>query len=117
MILLNEDNGIILSVKLRNALINKSKTKNMNITAMLKNIIINGDKRGCSGFITNEDNGSIVYVNTEKGYLNMYLYRYADSTKDYRGYSNRYAETFDELVDAIIDLLKETPQEVGDYRI
>ena len=118
MIVLCED-SVILSVKLKNALVKKAELRNMDITVTLKNISINGDKRGCSGFIVNNENGSIVYVNTEKsvyGGISPYLYRYANSTSDYTGYHNRYAKTLDELVNSIIELLKQTPLEAKDFR-
>lgn len=80
----------------------------------LKNININGDKRGCSGFIINRDTKSCVYVNTEPSVLSSmqpYLYRYADDNSDYKGYRNRYASSLDELVKNIVDLTAKTPQE------
>jgi hypothetical protein len=47
----------------------------------LKNIRVNDDKRGCSGFISL--NGAIVYVNTERCGSLGYLYRTAEHLKDY----------------------------------
>ena len=48
-----------------------TKVKNMfrefeGLEFSLKNIRINGDPRGCSGFIRNANNGKIVYLNTEQ---------------------------------------------------
>ena len=108
---------LILSTKLKNA-INKH-ANGMDLTFTLKNISINGSKRGCSGFIRNNANGSVVYVNTEcVGIANLrYMYRYADNEKDYKGYRNRWAKTLDELASAICTCLHKTPQEVNDRRI
>ena len=108
-------NNIILSTKLKNAITNAAP--DLNLDFKLKTIKVNDDKRGCSGFVINKDNNSIVYVNTEKStYLKSYLYRYADSDKDYTGYHNRFANTLEELATAIADMLNKTPAEVGDRR-
>jgi hypothetical protein len=69
----------------------------------LKNISVNGDKRGCSGFIQRGD--AIVYVNTEV-LGGGYLYRTAAHLKDYTGGVNRYARDLAGLVAGINSLLK-----------
>ena len=69
----------------------------------LKNISVNGDKRGCSGFIQRGD--AIVYVNTEV-LGGGYLYRTAAHLKDYTGGVNRYARDLAGLVAGINQLLK-----------
>jgi hypothetical protein len=69
----------------------------------LKNISVNGDKRGCSGFIQRGD--VIVYVNTEV-LGGGYLYRTAAHLKDYTGGVNRYARDLAALVAGINSLLK-----------
>jgi hypothetical protein len=69
----------------------------------LKNISVNGDKRGCSGFIQRGD--AIVYVNTEV-LGGGYLYRTAAHLKDYSGGVNRYARDLPGLVAGINSLLK-----------
>ena len=91
----------------------------MNLQFTLRNISINGRKTGCSGFVRNLDNGSVVYVTTEEPCLSTlhYMYRYAENEKDSRGYHNRWANTLEELAAAIVDLLRKTPQEVKDFRI
>lgn len=104
--------NIILMTKLKNAMLKTG----MDLSFELRNININGDKRGCSGFIVNNDNGTIVYVNTESC-LDRYMYRYADSVKDFRGYSNRWANGLDELVEGVAGLLKKSPAEMNDRRI
>ena len=68
----------------------------------LKNIIINGNKRGCSGFITK--GGRFVYVNTES-LCGGYLYRTAENAKDYTGGRNNYARDLNTLVAGVNQLL------------
>ena len=109
---------LILSTKLKNA-INKH-VNGMDLTFTLKNISINGSKRGCSGFIRNNANGAMVYVDTEEScasWLPRFMYRYADNEKDYTGYRNRWANTLDELASAICTCLHKTPQEANDRRL
>jgi hypothetical protein len=88
---------LILSTKLRNRFLSTH-----NVT--LKNISVNGDKRGCSGFIERE--GAIVYVNTEV-LGGGYLYRTAKHLKDYSGGVNQYAKDLNSLVDGINSLLRQ----------
>ena len=87
---------LILSQKLKNRF-------SGNQVFHLKNIIINGDKRGCSGFIALNKN--TVYVNTEV-LGGGYLYRKAKDNKDYQGEVNQYAKNIDSLVSGINQLLK-----------
>lgn len=70
---------------------------------VLKNIAVNGDKRGCSGFISLH--GVHVYVNTEKCGRLGYLYRTAQHLKDYTGGANRFAHDIDGLVRGVNELL------------
>jgi hypothetical protein len=69
----------------------------------LKNIAVNGDKRGCSGFISLH--GVHVYVNTEKCGGLGYMYRTAQHLKDYTGGVNRWAKDIDGLVRGVNELL------------
>ena len=69
----------------------------------LKNIRVNDDKRGCSGFISLD--GAIVYVNTEV-LGGGYLYHTAEHLKDYTGGPNRYARDLGSLVAGVNQLLK-----------
>lgn len=89
---------IILSTKLKN-LFNNGETFH------LRNIIVNGDKRGCSGFIALGDR--IVYVNTEKCGSLGYMYRTAKHTKDYTGGTNNWARDLGSLVNGINCLLSD----------
>jgi len=72
-------------------------------TVALKNISVNGDKRGCSGFIARGD--AIVYVNTEV-LGGGYLYRTAAHMKDFTGGPNRFAKDLDSLVAGVNQLLR-----------
>ena len=86
----------ILSVKLKN------RFSPAYVTA-LKNVVVNGDKRGCTGFISL--NGAIVYVNTEPCGSLGYMYRTAEHMKDYTGGVNRWAKDIDALVRGVDELM------------
>lgn len=83
-----------------------------NLEFHLKNITINGDKKGCRGFIVNKDNGKIVYINTES-YVEDFtfltngsiLYRTAQHLTDYTGGANNFAKDLEGLIDSVIYLL------------
>jgi hypothetical protein len=87
---------LILSTKLKNRF-------SAAHTVALKNIRVNGDTRGCSGFIALGD--AVVYINTEV-LGGGYLYRTAAHMKDYTGGVNKYARDLDSLVAGINQLLK-----------
>ena len=88
---------LILSTKLKNQF---SST----YTVTLKNIRVNDDKRGCSGFISRDNN--IVYVNTEYFGSLGYMYRTAKNLKDYSGGTNYFAKDLESLVNGINQLLR-----------
>lgn len=88
---------LILSTKLKNRFSSVHQVH-------LKNIRVNDDKRGCSGFIQKGD--AIVYVNTEPCGSLGYVYRTAAHLKDYTGGVNRWAKDLDSLVQGINQLLK-----------
>lgn len=88
---------LILSTKLKNRFSSVHQVH-------LKNIRVNDDKRGCSGFIQKGD--AIVYVNTEACGSLGYMYRTAAHLKDYTGGVNRWAKDLDSLVQGINQLLK-----------
>lgn len=73
-------------------------------TCTLRNIRVNAEKRGCSGFI--ELQGAIVYVNTEPCGSLGYMYRTAKSLQDYTGGQNRWARDLDSLVKGVGELLQ-----------
>ena len=105
---------MLLARKLQNAI----KKVNNTCTFKLKNIVVNEEKRGCSGFVS--VNNVHVYINTERcAYhgVSNYMYRYADSTSDYRGYHNRWADTLEELVAGVDKLLRSNPVAERDFRL
>lgn len=87
---------LILATKLKN------QFKDADIV-QLQNIRVNDSKRGCSGFIQKGD--KIVYVNTEAISRLGYMYRTADTLKDYTGGLNMWAKDMDSLVSGINKLL------------
>lgn len=92
---------MLLMTKLKNAI----KSQLPNAEFFLKNININGVKRGCSGFIKYDD--VIVYVNTETTLVSGLMYRYAKNLKDYTGCKNMWVpEKDNKYTDAIVDALK-----------
>ena len=110
---------LLLSRKLQN-LVRKRIASPENYVFTIRNIIINGAKRGCSGFIRNTSNNTCVYVNTERSVysgVKNYMCRFADNEKDYSGYQNRWADTPEELVTGIINLLHSSPAAEHDCRI
>jgi hypothetical protein len=89
---------LILSTKLKNRFTSVHHVH-------LKNIRVNDNKRGCSGFISLGDR--IVYVNTEPCGSLGYMYRTAQHLKDYTGGVNRWARDLDSLVAGINQLLRD----------
>lgn len=94
---------VYLSVKMKNAL---KKAFGGELEFSLRNININGDKRGCSGFITNPANGVTVYIDTEAIKPFGLMYRYAKDNKDFTGCSNQWRKTFDEYITGIVQALR-----------
>ena len=96
----------VLSTKLRNNL-KKEAIDADHLVIELSNIRINGDSRGCSGFVGNLHTGKVVYINTEQPTFGgvKYLYRKADNFKDFGGSGgNRYAYSFGELVTNVLEM-------------
>ena len=77
----------------------------------LYNIQVNGQKRGCSGFIVNENTGKCIYLTTEsfmyKPLNGKYMFRLAKDVKDFKGEENQWAESFDTLVKKVAKCLME----------
>lgn len=78
---------MILAQKLRNELYKEAEKNNMTLLVTLRNITVNGIKRGCSGHVRNKDTGIVMYVNTEgscyEPLLGKAMCRYAADEKDY----------------------------------
>lgn len=89
--------------KLKNALIKIDPA----LTIELKNIRINEQLQGCSGFVTSPATGKIAYVSTDvnHGTSRDALYRTAESTSDFRGGVNRFA-SYDDLPRAVVEIVK-----------
>lgn len=94
----------LLATKLKNQLL----AINPELTVQLKNISINGDKQGCSGFVTDPTSDKIAYLNTEHNHHTgaPLLYREAAHLKDFTGGRNRHAD-YDELAEKVVALLAE----------
>lgn len=103
------------ATKLRNAIRRRAHSAD-NLDIAIKNTRINGQLRGCSGFITNSDTGAIAYVNVEfdpdldqfRGYGDSdlrALYRTAESTSDYTGGRNQFSRELDDLPDDVLELI------------
>lgn len=107
----------ILQIKLRNAINRLTDEQTKDLEYQLHGIIINGIKRGCSGFIRNNANGSVIYVNTEPTIWGEVMYRYAKNMHDYHSYTNHFTKTLDELAAAIIKALHKTPAEAGEKQL
>lgn len=102
---------VILKTKLKNAIDKRSPGNSYEYN--IRNISINGDKRGCSGIIGNPKTGLYVYVTTEKNgcvWLKPYMFRRAKNMNDYQGETNLWEEDFDSLVKNVVLLL-----ETNDY--
>lgn len=95
----------LMAVKLKNRFNNSFPL----LETHLKNIKINGDPRGCSGFILNPANGKIAYLTTEESAYGplrgKIMYRTAEHLKDYRGGRNLWSTDAD-IVSDVMDLLK-----------
>lgn len=99
---------MLLSAKLKDLIINAATDKNIDLEFHLKNICINGVKRGCSGFVVNKINGAVVYLTTETQnscLTRNFMYRYADNINDFKGYHNRWADTSESLAKEVCELL------------
>lgn len=80
---------------------------NLRLKFFLSDIVIRGKTFGCKGFIQNEDNGIVVYVNTDSEFA-CFLFRYAQSTDDYRGLRWRFSRELHGMISEILAMLKST---------
>lgn len=110
---------VILTTKLKNAIIRHANGMNLKFT--IKNVIVNGEKRGCCGFIRNLDNNSVVYTTAEDSCAKWltYLYRRADDEKDFgsRRWRNQWTKQkdVDELAACICKMLAQSPEDDHSY--
>lgn len=101
--------GTVSMTKIKNAV---KRSDHPDLVPALRNIRINGQLQGCSGFLTDPITSRVIYLNTEgaadTGHRGGEVYyRNAKHTKDFSGGRNRFT-TPDELVDDIIDLFAST---------
>ena len=105
---------MLLKTKLTHQLNAAAMAQEIEIEIFLKNISINGVKRGCSGHVVNKSTGSCAYVNTEtfccSPLAGKVMYRLARDTKDFSSNSlkngyNRWA-TEEDLASSVIILLR-----------
>lgn len=87
----------LLKTTLHHALQQEATRSGIEIECHLKNISINGQKRGCSGHIVNTKTGVCVYINTEDisllgSLMEKSMYRLAADVHDYssNGLKNGY---------------------------
>lgn len=98
---------VILMTKVKNAV---KREFGENVKFSLHNIIVNGQKRGCSGFIVNPENNVTIYIDTEKSvFLSGLLVRYARDCKDYTGCHNTFTKnrSLDALTETISTMLRD----------
>ncbi len=99
---------MLLATKFKNEI--KKATGIDNLEFRLKNISVNGQKRGCSGFIYNPLLDVYVYVNTEPScYQNLTICRYAKDFKDYTGETNNNCRSEEELIKKSANLVTTLP--------
>lgn len=107
----------ILSDKLKDAIQKAAPDMTPNMNFYLKDITTYDSKYGCSGFVKNRENGTIVYVNTDVNFKHGYTYRYVNSTKDFVGYRSHQVKTLKELVDNVMSMLKLTLEEADERQL
>ena len=96
--------GVFGVTKLKNRL--KALDPALDLTK-LKNVRVNGELMGASGFVTNPANGAIVYVNTDHNHgtsMDNALYRRAQHLRDFTGERNNFA-SYADLPQEVVDLL------------
>lgn len=112
---------MLLKAKLTKQLKVEAAIQGIVVEIYLKDISINGSKRGCSGHVVNTATGSCVYLDTEDSILSSLagrsMYRLAKNTKDWSSNSlkngnNRWTED-ENLAHSVISLLK---KEKGEER-
>lgn len=104
---LPELNGTVSMTKIKNLI----KKDYPHLEPHLSNIRINGQLRGCSGFLVDTNNNRIAYINTEASAYSprgpQALIRNARHLKDYSGLRNRFVPLHTEtIVSSVSELLK-----------
>lgn len=85
--------GVVSATKVRNAIIKIDPT----LQVSLRNVRINGQLQGCTGFVTNPANGKVAYLSTDRnhGTNSHAMYRTAKHNKDFSGGTNRFCGVAD----------------------
>jgi len=96
---------VLAMTKLRNRL----QAAQPDLRIELKNVRVNRQLYGCTGFVTDPATKKVVYVSTDTNGLDsrQALLRTAEHTRDFTGGNNNYAPT-DEQHLAVIRLLKKS---------
>lgn len=103
----------LLSVKTKNAIKRVAAEKGLSciVFALWRNDIINGQKVGCTGFVTNPDTGKVIFISTGDArflpdWINGHLYREAKCFGDYGGShsNNKFSEGYEAtaLAEAVV---------------
>ncbi len=94
--------GTYAMTKLKNALLKIQP----DLLVELKNVRVNGQLMGCTGFVTNPGNGKVVYVCTDNNHGTSPdpYYREAKSNRDYTGGRNHFS-TNDDLANDVVAML------------
>lgn len=100
--------GVISMTKFKNALKRDFPT----LVPHLRNVRINGQTQGCSGFIQNPATGRLVYVTTDlnHGYSKRAMYRTAKNLRDFTGGMNHNC-AFEDIVSESAEFLLNLPKE------
>ncbi len=99
---------MLLATRFKNAILKETGLDDFEFR--LKNILVNGQRRGCSGFIYNRSLDIYVYVNTETSvYDKMTICRYAKDFKDYSGDVNHNCYSEEQLIKETAKLLTSVP--------
>ena len=93
----------LLALKLKRQIL----AANPALDVQLKNVAVNGEKMGCSGFVTDPGTGRIIYISTDHnhGTSRQALFRAARHDRDYHGGHNHFTKHAD-LAQDVVELLK-----------
>ena len=98
--------GVVSMTKVKNELAQSAP----GLKHKIENIRVNGQLRGCSGFISDPVANRVVYINTEASDQThtMALYRTARNERDYKGGRNRRCPLrASDIVTAVIELIND----------
>lgn len=92
---------------LANKLHNRIKALDGTVEISLRNVRVNGESLGCSGFIVDPKTNAHVYIDTDNnhGTNTKALYRRAKHAKDYTGGMNHFT-SYDQVAEDALALLK-----------